>query len=336
MKVAVGISGGVDSSVSAYLLKKEGHDVLGITLKLFDDSNTEKMLNDSKIVCEQLGIKHIILDLTKQFKEIVINNFIESYKNGKTPNPCVLCNKYFKFGLLYEKAKELGYDYIATGHYVDIKDNKLCICDSKKDQSYFLHGINKDILDKIIFPLKRFKNKEEVREIAKLNNLLTFDKKDSQEICFIENDDYVEYLSNYLSSKEGNIVDLNGNILGKHNGLYKYTIGQRKGLGISSLSPLYVIEIDVLNNQIIVGKNEDLFKKNLVANNVNLLVDELPSRCLAKVRSRGSLVPCTVHLENNLLQVVFDEEQRAITKGQSVVLYKDDICLGGGTIIEVF
>lgn len=336
MKVAIGISGGVDSAVSALILKQQGYDVLGITMKLFEDDSVDKMLIDAEKVCDEVGIKHIVLDLTNEFKKIVIDNFIESYKNGKTPNPCVLCNKYFKFGLLYEKAKELGYDYIATGHYVKIINNKLYVCDNNKDQSYFLYGINKEILDKIIFPLKEFKNKDEIRELAKKHNLSIFDKKDSQEICFIKNDDYISFLENYITPKSGDIVDLAGNILGKHNGLYKYTIGQRKGLGISSNKPLYVTEIDYINNKVIVCDNDDLFKSNLVANDVNLLVDELPNECFAKIRSRGILAACKVEFKDNKLFVTFNEKQRAITKGQSVVLYKDDICLGGGIIEEVF
>ena len=268
MKVAIGISGGVDSAVSALLLKQEGHDVLGITMKLFEDETVDKMLIDAKKVCEEVGIKHLVLDLTKEFKEIVIDNFINSYKQGLTPNPCVLCNKHFKFGLLYEKAKELGYDYIATGHYVKIMNNNLYVCDNNKDQSYFLYGINKEILDKIIFPLKDFKNKEEIRKIAEMHNLSIFDKKDSQEICFIKDDDYVKFLENYLSPTIGNIIDTNGNILGKHNGLYKYTIGQRKGLGISSEYPLYVMDIDYINNNVVVCQHEELFKSNLVKKNL--------------------------------------------------------------------
>ena len=335
VKIAVGMSGGIDSTVSAFLLKQEGHDVLGITMKLFNDLKSEEIVDNAKKICDEIGIKHVVLDLEKEFKEIVINNFIESYKEGKTPNPCVLCNKYFKFGLLYDKAKELGYDYIATGHYVDISNNKLKACGHNKDQSYFLYGINKNILDKIIFPLKKFKNKDEIREFARINNLSVSDSKDSQEICFIPNDDYISFLNIYLKPKKGNIINLNGQILGKHNGLYKYTIGQRKGLGISSKCPLYVCDIDVLNNQIIVCENKDLFKDKLIAKNVNLLVDELPTSCFAKIRSRGVLAECNVLLKDNLLYVTFKEKQRAITKGQSIVLYKDDICLGGGIIDEI-
>lgn len=336
MKVAVGISGGVDSAVSAKLLKNAGHQVLGITMLLFDDEKSLEIINDAKKVCEEVGIEHLVLDLKEEFKKIVINNFIECYQNGKTPNPCVRCNKYLKFGLLYEKAKELGYDYIATGHYVDINNNKLCICDNNKDQSYFLYGINKDILNNIIFPLKDFKNKDDIRLYAKMNNISISNKKDSQEICFIPNDDYIKFLEPFMKVKEGNIVDLDGNILGKHQGLYKYTIGQRKGLGISSSKPLYVVDIDTLNNQLVVGSNEDLFKDKLVASNINLLVPTLPPTCMAKIRSRGELAPCQVLLKDDKLIVTFQEKQRAITKGQSIVLYQNKVCLGGGIIEEVF
>jgi len=336
IKVAIGISGGVDSAVGALLLKQQGYDVLGITMKLFEDETSDEIIANASLVCKEIGIKHVILDLTQEFKNIVIDSFIDNYKHGLTPNPCVLCNKHFKFGLLYDKARELGYDYIATGHYVKIIDNKLYVCDNNKDQSYFLYGINKNILDKIIFPLKDFENKDAIRKIAKENNLSVFDKQDSQEICFIKNDDYVAFLKKHITAIPGNIVDLNGNILGKHDGIFKYTIGQRKGLGISSNKPLYVIDIDYINNQIIVSCHDDLFKKNLVANNVNLLVSKLPTTCYAKIRSRGARALCNVLYKDDKLYITFNDKQRAITKGQSVVLYKDNICLGGGIIEDVF
>ena len=336
MRVLVGMSGGVDSSVSALLLKQQGHDVLGATMKLLDDDKTNKMLIDAKRVCEEIGIPHVVFDLTKEFREKVIDNFVSEYQNGKTPNPCVRCNKYLKFGLLYKKGLELGYDYIATGHYVDINDNTLCACNNDKDQSYFLCAINKDVIPKIIFPLKNFKNKEEIREIARLNNLSVFNKKDSQEICFIENDDYISYLKDKIKATNGNIVLKDGQIIGKHQGLYKYTIGQRKGLGIAYNKPLYVVDIDILNNQLVVGSNDDLFSTKLIANNLNILVDKLPKECLAKVRSRGDKVPCYIQKTNDKLEVTVKKKVRAITKGQSVVLYKDNVCLGGGIIEETF
>ena len=254
-KVIVGMSGGVDSAVSAYLLKKDGYDVLGVTMKLLNNQETLDMINDAKKICEELDISHQVFDFTKEFHDIVIKNFIDSYKNGLTPNPCVLCNKYFKFGLLYEKGKELGYDYLATGHYGKIENNCLLCSNTNKDQSYFLYNINKDVLSHLIFPLAKYKNKDEIREIARVNNLSVANKKDSQDICFITNNDYISFLNNYLKPINGKIKSINGQILGNHNGLYKYTIGQRKGLGISSNTPLYVIDIDIKNNMLIVGEN---------------------------------------------------------------------------------
>lgn len=335
MKIAVGMSGGVDSAVSAFLLKQQGNDVIGITMKLLNNKETNKSIKDAENICNKIGIKFYVLDLVKEFKDTVIKDFIDNYKNGYTPNPCVLCNKYFKFGKLYEYAKSLGYDYIATGHYVDIKDNMLCKCDNNKDQSYFLYQINKDVIDKIVFPLREFKSKDEIREIAIKNDLIVGNKKDSQEICFIPDDDYVNFLTDYIKDKSGNIVLKTGQILGKHNGLYKYTIGQRKGLNISYKSPLYVLDLDIKNNNVIVGSNEDLFKTKLIADNVNLFENFKEIDCLAKVRSRGNYVNCHAVYENDKLIVTFTEPVRAITKGQSVVLYKDNTCLGGGIIKEV-
>lgn len=334
--VALGMSGGVDSSVAAYLLKKQGYNVIGITMKLIDDDKTNDSINDAKDVCKTLEIDHYVIDLQNEFKNIVINNFLESYQKGTTPNPCVVCNKFFKFGLFYEEAKKLGCDYIATGHYAKVIDGKLYCADViEKDQSYFLYGINKDILKYVIFPLQGYKDKSEIREIASQINLNIKDKKDSQEVCFIPNDDYKTYLNNNLGlEKVGNICLEDGTILGKHNGLRNYTIGQRKGLNISYTEPLYVIELDIKNNQLIVGPNDSLFKNTLIAKDINLLVDDLKTEVYAKVRSRGKLKKCNVTLlANNEAKVVFLENERAITPGQSVVFYdKNNLCLGGGII----
>ena len=335
------MSGGVDSSAAAYLLKSQGYDVIGITMHLIDNQKSIDSINDAKRVCEELGIKHVVLDLRDKFKSIVIKNFIDSYKNGVTPNPCCVCNKYFKFGLFYGEALKLGCDYISTGHYAKIIDGKLYRTDVlEKDQSYFLWGINKDVLNKVILPLQDYNDKEMVRELALKAGISVSNKKDSQEICFIPNDDYKAFLDSNLEilPKRGDICLKDGTVLGKHNGLIYYTVGQRKGLNISYKEPLYVIKLDVENNRLIVGSNDDLFGCSLVAKEVNLLVDSLPDELYAKVRSRGQLKKCVVtFLDDNKMQVKLLENERAITLGQSVVLYdKDNCCLGGGIIEEVF
>ena len=339
--VGIGMSGGVDSATSAYLLKEAGYEVIGITMKLIDGEKTETAIADAKRVCDVLKIKHHVIDLRDMFKKIVINNFVESYKNGTTPNPCCVCNKYFKFSLFYDEARKLGCDFISTGHYARICDGKLYrALVAEKDQSYFLWGINKDILNHVILPLQDYHDKSEIREIAKKAGLVVDMKKDSQEICFIPNDDYKAFLDANLDSLPvgGDICLEDGTVLGKHKGLVYYTIGQRKGLNISYKEPLYVIEIDTLNNKLIVGPNKSLFKTKLVANSVNLLVDEIPNTIFAKVRSRGGLKPCFVQfIDNNKMIVEFMESERAITLGQSVVLYDDnDCCLGGGIIESVY
>lgn len=339
-KVVIAMSGGVDSSTAAYILKKEGYDVVGATMKLIDDEKTNKSIIDAQEVCQKLNIQHYVFDLVKEFKEIIINNFIDSYQNGLTPNPCVLCNKEFKFGLFYKKAKEeLNAEYIATGHYAKIENNKLIASETlNKDQSYFLYGINKDILKYIIFPLEKYKNKNDVRKIAKEIGLKVSDKKDSQEVCFVPDDNYPRFLENNMASEvePGNIYLEDGTIIGKHKGLIYYTIGQRKGLNISYKEPLYVLKINTYNNSLIVGPNKSLYKNKLIANNINILVDELPSQVMAKIRSRGQKEEAIIEQSNNKIIVTFKNPVRAITKGQSVVLYdKNSVCLGGGIIEEV-
>lgn len=337
--VVVAMSGGVDSSTTAYLLQKEGYNIVGATMRLIDDEKTEKAINDAKEVCQKLGIKHYVFDLTKEFKEIVINNFIESYKSGQTPNPCVLCNKKFKFGLFYKKAKEeLNADYIATGHYAKVENGKLISSNTiNKDQSYFLYGIDKEVLKHVIFPLEKYKSKDEVREVARSAGLSVSNKKDSQEVCFIPNDDYPKYLEEHMKekAKPGNIYLEDNTIIGKHHGLIYYTIGQRKGLNISYKEPLFVLRIDTKNNCLIVGPKESLYKDKLRANNINILVDDFSGKILAKIRSHGPKEEVVIEKDQDELIVTFKNKVRAITPGQSIVFYHEDgTCLGGAIIKE--
>lgn len=335
--VVVAMSGGVDSSAVAYLLKKKNYNVVGATMKLLDNEATTNAINDAKKVCEALGIKHYVFDMEKEFKDIVITNFINSYKEGKTPNPCVVCNKKFKFGLFYQKANELlNADYIATGHYASLKDNKLVESpNTAKDQSYFLWGIDKDVLPHIMFPLSKYENKDEVRhEVSKvLPNISK--KKDSQEICFIPNDDYKAFLSKYTITKPGNIYLEDNTLIGKHTGLTNYTVGQRKGLNISYKEPLFVLRIDPKNNCLIVGPKESLYKDKLRANNINILVDDFSGKILAKIRSHGPKEEVVIEKDQDELIATFKNKVRAITPGQSIVFYHEDgTCLGGAIIKE--
>ena len=344
-KVLLGMCGGVDSSVSALLLQELGYVVIGVTMQLLDKENSES-INDAKKVCKKLGLEHHVVDLKKVFKERVIENFISTYMCAKTPNPCVECNKYLKFGELFNIAKQFECDYIATGHYARIEYsniyNQYVLAKSKsklKDQTYFLYDIDKKILPNIIFPLSDFDDKNEIRKIAEERGLEIAQKKDSQEICFIENNNYIEFLQKQNPGKtieRGNIVLKNGKILGTHNGLIHYTIGQRKGIGISYQEPLYVIKLDSEKNEVVVGTEKELYSKELTAKNLNFLVDinlQEGIEIQAKVRYRANPAKATLKVEGDFAKVVFEQEQRAITPGQSIVFYMDDIVLGGGKIM---
>jgi len=337
-KVLVGISGGVDSSVSALLLKKAGYEVIGVTMKLFD-SNT----SDSKEVCDKLGIKYLELDCKDKFKKCVINYFIEEYKLTNTPNPCVECNKKLKFGYMVDYAKKNNIDYVATGHYAKVEYNDkykryvLKKADNlAKDQSYFLYGIDKNILPMILFPLSNFKNKEEIREIAKQNNLNTHSKSDSQDICFITDSDYKRFLeeNSDMDIRIGNII-LNGDIIGKHTGLYKYTIGQRKGLGIAHETPLYVTGFNKEKNELIVGEENDLYVDSFEVINYNLLaIDSIKESMKVNVKTRYKSLeyPATIEKKENNILVKLDNSIKGVTSGQSAVFYIDDVVIGGGII----
>lgn len=338
-KALIAMSGGVDSSVAAHLMKQAGYDCIGATMQLLDDA--ENSINDAKRVATCLDIPFYVFDMRKEFKNLVVDDFIASYENGETPNPCTVCNKHLKFGLLLEKAEELGCDILVTGHYAKIaQENDVYVLkkaeDKNKDQSYFLYSLTPDILKKVKFPLGEY-SKAEIRKIAEKMNIPTAKRKDSQDICFVPDGDYAKAISEVTKKvyPTGDFVDLNGNILGKHSGIINYTTGQRKGLGIALGKPAYVISKDVVNNQVVLGSNDDLFTTTLKARDFNPIYikeDTTTFRCKARVRYRHEEQPATVKITGDTVTVIFDTPQRAITPGQSVVLYDDDLVLGGGII----
>jgi len=351
-KVLVGMSGGVDSSVAAYLLKEQGYEVIGVTMQIWQDDEEfiEKeggccslsAVADARRVANKIGIPFYVMNFKDAFKRNVIDYFVDEYMEGRTPNPCITCNKFIKFSSFLDKAMAMGIDYVATGHYAIIeKHNDRYIIkkseDDKKDQTYALYNLTQFQLERTLMPCGQYK-KSKIREIAKEIGLRVHNKKDSEEICFIPDNDHGRYIKNRFPNKvrEGNFVDKQGNVLGRHKGIVYYTIGQRKGLGIAFGKPMYVVDINPFRNEVVLGDLEDLLNTELIAKDINYIpFDTLkePMEVEAKIRysqtpSKAIITP----IEDGRVRVNFQEKQRAITKGQSVVFYKDDLLIGGGII----
>ena len=334
-KVLVGISGGVDSSVAALLLKKQGYEVIGITFVFTDDFDTK----DAIEVCKKIGIKHYIEDYRCVFKSTIIDTFINDYNNGLTPNPCVLCNKEVKFNFLYQNMIKYDCNFIATGHYAKIIDNKLYkSSDLNKDQTYFLASLTKEQLNKLILPLEGI-TKDVVRNIAKENGLINALKKDSTDVCFIDNN-FKDYISKKSINRQGNVVNIENNeIIGKHNGLNKYTIGQRKGLNIGGTKDrLFVVGKDINKNilYVSVGDTDYLYSDSCLVVKVNWISDIKYSECTAKFRYRQTENNVSLEFVDDKIIVKYNEKVKSVTPGQVCVFYKDNECLGGGIIKEVY
>ncbi len=354
MRVVVGMSGGVDSSVAALLLKQQGYEVIGIFMKNWDDTDefgvctATEDYNDVVRVCSQLDIPYYAVNFEQQYWDKVFTYFLDEYKVGRTPNPDVMCNKEIKFKAFLNHATSLGADYLATGHYAQVVERggeykMLRGIDNNKDQTYFLNQLGQDQLKKVLFPLGNM-DKKKVREIAKEANLATATKKDSTGICFIGERNFKEFLSGYLPAQKGQMQTMDGEVKGVQDGLMYYTIGQRHGLGIGGEGdPWFVIGKNLQDNILYVGQgfdNEYLYSDSIIGTNIHWVTDSEiiePFSCTAKFRYRQADVQVTVYpLENNTVRVVFEEHVRAVTPGQSVVFYQGEECLGGGTIAEIF
>lgn len=352
-KALIAMSGGVDSSVAAYLAIESGLDCIGVTMKLFDNEDAgisrERSccsLEDTEYargVAYRLGMPYYVFNFTADFKEQVMRRFVEAYERGATPNPCIDCNRYLKFDRLYRRAKELGCEYVVTGHYARIEEEngrfllKKAV-DPTKDQSYVLYSMTQDELRHTLFPLGGM-TKMHTRELARKLGFYNADKPDSQDICFVPDGDYASFIEQYTgqSSEPGDFVDKEGKVLGKHKGQIHYTIGQRRGLGISAPESLYVCGKSLDSNEVILGSKQDLMSNYCYINDINLIPwDHLdaPIKCKVKTRYRQPEQPATVEqIGEDLIKITFDEPQRAVTPGQAAVLYDDDMVLGGGTIL---
>ena len=357
-KAIIAMSGGVDSSVAALLTKETGDECIGATMKLFHNEDIgvkrEKTccslddVEDARNVCYRMGIRYYVFNFSERFKEDVMDRFVDDYEHGATPNPCIDCNRYLKFDKMFQRMRELEYDYIVTGHYarVEYDENRgryllKKAVDDTKDQSYVLYMLTQEQLAHVKLPLGGLR-KDQVRVIAEEHGFINARKHDSQDICFVPDGDYAKFIEKYTGKKtpEGDFVDKEGNYIGRHKGIIHYTIGQRRGLGIPAASRLYVCEISPKTNTVVLGDNADLFSSELEADSVNLIsVDNLsePKRVTAKIRYRHKEQPATVwQTPDGILHVKFDEPQRAITKGQAVVMYDGDEVVGGGVINKIY
>ncbi len=354
-RVMIGMSGGVDSSVAALVLKQQGFEVVGATFRLFNESDlgvcgqssccSADDVNDARMVCDKIGIPHYVLNYKELFREKIVGAFVQSYLAGATPNPCILCNRYIKFEAFLNKAQSMGFDYIATGHYARIEHDQqtdryvLRRAEAKgKDQSYVLYHLTQHTLAHMLMPLGGY-DKPTVRQMAQEHNLLVADKPDSQDICFVPDGDYAAFIASYTGTppKQGDFVDTKGNVLGRHNGVAGFTIGQRKGLGISLGRPAFVVDIDAQTGRVVLGEEHEVFSRTLTADDVNMIDGQPVTEsfaCAAKIRYSHKEARATVTpQENGRLKVEFDDAQRAITRGQAVVFYDGDCILGGGTIV---
>lgn len=354
-KVMLGMSGGVDSSVAAAILLQQGYEVIGVTLQIWQDLDEEakrseggccslSAVDDARRVANKLGIPYYVLNFKDIFNKTVIEYFKEEYFKGRTPNPCIACNRHVKWQAMLDKAVSMGIDYIATGHYAKVEQDpgsgryilRKSVTD-KKDQTYALYNLTQDQLSRTLMPVGDY-SKERIREIAKELGLGVASKPDSQEICFISDNDYGKFLSENTDKKivPGKFTDTKGNVLGTHKGLVHYTVGQRKGLGIAFGKPMFVVALDVENNRVILGDNEEVFSHSLTASDLNFISIEKPvdgMKANAKIRYSAKEAPATIRvIDGQKVRVEFDEPQRAITPGQSVVFYHGDIVVGGGTI----
>jgi len=356
-KIAVAMSGGVDSSVAAAILKEQGHEVMGLTMQLWSNGYRDMLaagrccsqedIQDAINVAKKLNIPHYVINLEEDFRKTIFTYFIESYRNGRTPNPCIYCNSQIKFHRLLMFGKKAGFDKIASGHYAQVEfspQRKRYVIkkgkDGDKDQSYFLFNLSQEQLAQIVLPLGKLR-KQEVRSIAEKLSLPVAKKDESQEICFVKNGSYIPFIEFYMTPhlpKPGDIVDLEGNAIGKHKGIHRYTVGQRRGMGVAHKNPLYVINIDAEKNQIIAGPAEQTYNDKLVAEKLNWVsIERLsqPIEVMAKIRYRHTGAKALVYPQKNgLVLVEFEKPQRAITPGQAVVFYQADLLLGGGWITD--